>query len=725
MAPSDPMELRVAEALPRDVGRGIARVDPVDMAKLGCEIGDVVEICGKRRAPARIMLAFPEHRGKRLVQIDGIVRRNAQVALDDKVKLVKAQCRSAEKIVLAPVHRATRTTGYGDTLFIRRAMEGIPVSCQDHIRLNLFGSLPYEFEVVDTYPKGIVAATSSTRVIVSPEEVRGKREPKITYEDIGGLGKEIQKVREMIELPLRHPEIFERLGIEPPKGVLLCGPPGTGKTLIARAVASETDAFFIHVNGPEIIHKYYGESEAELRRVFEEARKSAPSIIFLDEVDAIAPKRQEVTGEVEKRVVAQLLALLDGLERRGQVIVIAATNIPNALDPALRRPGRLDREISINVPDRAGRLEILQIHTRGMPLGRDADLEKLAQVTHGFVGADLEALCKEAGMSALRRLIPEIDLQSDYISDDVLSRLEVTMGDFLAALREVQPSGTREILVEVPETSWNDIGGLESVKQELVQAVEWPLKYPELFEAAGIEPPKGVLLYGPPGTGKTLLAKAIATESEANFISIKGPELLSKWVGESEKGVREIFAKARRVAPCIILFDEIDAIAPARMSSADSAVMDRVVSQLLTEIDGIEKIRGILIIGATNRIDMIDPALLRPGRLELHLKLELPTLEERVAIFRVHLARKPVAEGVTPDWLASLTEGATGADIEAICRRAGMLAIRDFLRHQREGEGASPPRFDLAVLAEHFKEAVERSSAAAEREGARHVREIS
>lgn len=700
------VELRVAEALPRDVGRGIARIDPADISRLGCEIGDVVEIRGKRSTPARVMPAFPEHRGRRAVQIDGIVRKNAQVALDDRVTLVKAHWKNAEKLTLVPVYRTHHPDGHGDTLFIRKAMEGIAVSSQDHVRVNLFGSLPYEFEVAETVPKGIVVVTAATRMVLTADQVRRGTEAKVTYEDIGGLSKEIQRIREMIELPLRHPELFERLGIEAPKGVLLCGPPGTGKTLIARAIASEAEAFFVHVNGPEIIHKYYGESEAQLRKVFEEAKRNAPSIIFLDEVDAIAPKRKEVVGEVEKRVVAQLLALLDGLERRGQVIVIAATNIPDALDPALRRPGRLDREITISVPDRAGRLEILQIHTRGMPLAKDVDLDGLARVTHGFVGADLEALCKEAGMSALRRLMPEIDLHLDHIPDDALARLEVTMDDFLGAFREIQPSGTREVFVEVPEVRWSDIGGLEAAKQELIEAVEWPLKYPELFEMVGIGPPKGILLYGPPGCGKTMLAKAIATESEANFISIKGPELLSKWVGESERGVREIFSKARRVAPCIVFFDEIDAIAPARTSSSDSAVMDRVVSQLLTEIDGMEQLRGILVIGATNRIDMVDPAILRPGRLELHIELSPPDLGERVAIFRVHMAGKPIAEDVTPEWLASLTPGATGADIEALCRRAGMLAIRDFLQGLGVGETSDLPRSRCVIRAEHFREAI-------------------
>ncbi|MDI6637751.1 MAG: CDC48 family AAA ATPase [Bacillota bacterium] len=700
------VELRVAEALPRDVGRGIARIDPADISRLGCEIGDVVEIRGKRSTPARVMPAFPEHRGRRAVQIDGIVRKNAQVALDDRVTLVKAHWRNAEKLTLVPVYRTHRPDGHGDTLFIRKAMEGIAVSSQDHVRVNLFGSLPYEFEVAETVPKGIVVVTAATRMVLTADQVRRGTEAKVTYEDIGGLSKEIQRIREMIELPLRHPELFERLGIEAPKGVLLCGPPGTGKTLIARAIASEAEAFFVHVNGPEIIHKYYGESEAQLRKVFEEAKRNAPSIIFLDEVDAIAPKRKEVAGEVEKRVVAQLLALLDGLERRGQVIVIAATNIPDALDPALRRPGRLDREITISVPDRAGRLEILQIHTRGMPLAKDIDLDGLARVTHGFVGADLEALCKEAGMSALRRLMPEIDLHLDHIPDDALARLEVTMDDFLGAFREIQPSGTREVFVEVPEVRWSDIGGLEAAKQDLIQAVEWPLKYPALFEMVGIGPPKGILLYGPPGCGKTMLAKAIATESEANFISIKGPELLSKWVGESERGVREIFSKARRVAPCIVFFDEIDAIAPARTASSDSAVMDRVVSQLLTEIDGIEQLRGILVIGATNRIDMVDPAILRPGRLELHIELSPPDLGERVAIFRVHMAGKPIAEDVTSEWLASLTPGATGADIEALCRRAGMLAIRDFLQSLGVGETSNLPRSRCVIRAEHFREAI-------------------
>ncbi|NPV52090.1 MAG: CDC48 family AAA ATPase [Firmicutes bacterium] len=699
------MTLRVAEGFPKDVGRGIARIDPIDMAKIQAEIGDIVEISGKRKSAARLMPTYPDHRGKGIVQIDGITRKNILSGIDDKVRISKASHANAEKIILSYVRSPKWSHDRGDLALVERFLEGIPVVAHDRIRADLFGTLSCEFEVVDTVPKGIVVITAATRIVVCAEEIEERKEPKVTYEDIGGLGKEIHRVREMIELPIRYPELFERLGIEPPKGILLTGAPGTGKTLIARAVASETDAYFIHVNGPEIIHKFYGESEARLRDIFEEARKHAPSIIFLDEIDAIAPKRTEVVGEVEKRVVAQLLALLDGLERRGQVIVIGATNIPNALDPALRRPGRFDREIAINVPDKNGRLEILQVHTRGMPLTDDVDLERLAQITHGFVGADIEALCKEAGMISLRRVLPHIEFETNEISDHVLDQLHVSMSDFLNALKEVEPSSTREVLVDIPDVKWDDIGGLRDIKEELIQVVSWPLKYPDVFKSAGIEPPRGILLYGPPGTGKTLLAKAIASESEANFISIKGPELLSKWVGESEKGVREIFGKARQAAPCIIFFDEIDAIAPCRSHASDSAVADRVVSQILTEIDGIEDLSDVIVIGATNRIDMIDPALLRPGRLELHLELPGPDLKERQEIIAIHLRGKPLAEDVSLEHLASITEGFVGAEIKAFCRRAGVLAIRDFLR--RHGSSRDVPGSTLKIQAKHFTEAIE------------------
>jgi transitional endoplasmic reticulum ATPase len=551
--------------------------------------------------------------------------------------------------------------------------------------------------------------TSETQIVVGEQAKAAVAVPKITYEDIGGLREEIQKVREMIELPLRHPELFERLGVEAPKGVLLHGPPGTGKTLLAKAVASETNANFIHIGGPEIMSKFYGESEERLREIFKQAQENAPSIIFIDEIDSIAPKREEITGEVEKRVVSQLLALMDGLESRGKVVVIGATNRPNAIDPALRRPGRFDREIEIGVPDRQGRLEILQIHTRGMPLAEDVNLGKLADITHGFVGADLEALCKEAAMRALRRILPSLDLEAESIPAEVLNKITVTMEDFHEALKDVEPSAMREVLVEVPQVRWSDIGGLSDVKEELREAVEWPLKYRELFDRTNASPPKGVLLYGPPGTGKTLLAKAVATESEANFISIKGPELLSKWVGESERAVREIFRKAKQAAPCIIFMDEVDSITPVRgIGYGDSHVTERVISQLLTELDGLEELRDVVVIAATNRPDIVDPALLRPGRFDKLLYVPLPDQDARREIFRIHLNKKPIAEDVDLERLVKATEGYTGADIASICNNAVMIAIKEFVAKCKDEEEIRKRAGELKVRSIHLEEAMKK-----------------
>ena len=675
---SKAVTLRVAEALSKDVGRGIGRVDPADMDRMGVQVGETILVSGKRKTAVRAMPAFSEHRGKALLQIDGITRENAQVGLDEKAVVEKAGCRPAQTIVLSPMGGAKAGRGEKDTRHLGRLLEGLTVTAGDRVRATLFGARFQDFVVAETSPRGVVSVHPATTVRMREQEA-AERRPGITYEDIGGLRKEIQRVREMIELPLKYPEIFERLGIDPPKGVLLHGPPGTGKTLIARAVANETDAYFVAVNGPEIIHKFYGESEARLRGVFEEAARHSPGIIFLDEIDAIAPKRAEVTGEVEKRVVAQLLALMDGLEQRGKVIVIGATNIPGNLDPALRRPGRFDREISLGIPGKEGRLEILNIHTRGMPLTQDVDLEHIAAITHGFVGADLAALCREAAMVCLRGFLPHVDFELETLPYEELAKLEVTSDHFTEALKEVEPSAIREVLVEVPNVRWDQVGGLQEAKQELREMIEWPLKYGGLFAFAGIEVPRGVLLYGPSGTGKTLLAKAVANESEVNFITVKGPALLSKWVGESEKGVREIFRKARQVAPCIVFFDEIDAIAPRRGGGADSHVTERVVSQLLTELDGIEELKGVVVLAATNRLDILDPALLRAGRFDSLIPLPVPDGEARREIFHVHTRGVPLAGDVDLDSLADATEGFVGSDIAGVCKKAGMLAVRDFL----------------------------------------------
>ncbi len=699
---SKELTLRAAEALARDVGRGIARLDPEDMKTLGLEVGDVVRIEGKRTTYAKAMPAYMEARGKGLVQIDGLIRANAQVGLDERVKLTKASAKPAVRLVLSPL-TLTRT-GERDIRYIGRLLEGLPLVQGDRIRANPFGTLFQEFVVLETVPEGAVIVQPTTLLRIKQAEGRGREGAKVTYEDIGGLSKEIQRVREMIELPLKYPEVFERLGIEPPKGVLLHGPPGCGKTLIARAVAHETDAHFLAINGPEVIHRFYGESEARLRKVFEEAERHAPSIIFLDEIDAIAPKRETVVGEVEKRVVSQLLTLMDGLKARGQVMVIAATNIPNALDPALRRPGRFDREISIPIPDRKGRRAILEIHSRGMPLAEDVDLEELAGITHGFVGADLAALCREAAMVALRTILPRIEFETGAIPYELLMELKVTREHFFEALKEVEPSALREVTVEVPDVRWEDIGGLQRVKEELQEAIEWPLKYASLFQHAKARPPKGILLYGPPGTGKTLLAKAVATEAQANFISIKGPALMSKWVGEAERGVREVFKKAKQAAPCLIFFDEIDAIAPVRSERGDSGVVARVISQLLTELDGIEELRGVVVLAATNRLDMVDPALLRPGRFDALIEIPLPDEAARLEIFKVHTREKPLAEDVDLAFLAKATEGLVGAEIEAVCRRATMLAIREYVESHPTGEGSGFPGF--AVTMEHFRRAL-------------------
>ncbi len=781
------IKLKVASAYQRDVGRGIVRIDRKAMREIGVQPGDIVEIIGTKNTAAVVWPAYPEDEGLSLIRMDGTIRKNSGVGLGDEVTVRKAEVKEAKKVILAPTEPIR--FGHDFVEWLHSRLIGRPVVRGDYVKIGILGQ-ELTFVVTATTPAGIVQITDFTDFTVSEKpvkEVTKRAVLGVTYEDIGGLKEEIQKIREMIELPLKHPEIFEKLGIEPPKGVLLYGPPGTGKTLLAKAVANEANAHFIAINGPEIMSKYYGESEERLRDVFREAEENAPSIIFIDEIDAIAPKREEVTGEVEKRVVSQLLTLMDGLKSRGKVIVIAATNRPDAVDPALRRPGRFDREIEIGVPDRQGRKEILQIHTRGMPIEpefrksrvrnilenlrgderfrnvidkavekvekaeneddirkilRELDerlydevkhrliddlLEEFAEKTHGFVGADLAALAREAAMAALRRLIKSgrIDFEAESIPKEVLEELKVTRKDFYEALKMVEPSALREVLLEVPNVHWEDIGGLEDVKEQLREAVEWPLKYPEAFLGLGINPPKGILLFGPPGTGKTLLAKAVATESEANFIGIRGPEVLSKWVGESEKNIREIFRKARQAAPTVVFIDEIDAIAPRRGTDVNR-VTDRLINQLLTEMDGIEENSGVVVIAATNRPDILDPALLRPGRFDRLILVPAPDEKARLEIFNVHTRNMPLAEEVKLEELAKKTEGYTGADIEAVCREAAMAAMRRALREGilRPGMKMDEVRQKIRVTMEDFEEALKKIGPSVNEETVEYYRRV-
>jgi len=673
--------LKIAEAFQQDVGYGRARIDNQTRINLDLSIGDVIEIEGTKVTAAVVWRAHPSDEGKGIIRIDNLTRKNAGTGLGERVKIRRADVKEAREVTLAPLISKGQQIQFGAGIdnLIKKGLLRRPLTKGDSViipGIALFGSsLP--FVIIHTTPGGIVSISEETRINVKEEAAREleMEGPRVSYEDIGGLHEEILKVREMIELPLKHPELFDRLGIDPPKGVLLHGPPGTGKTLIAKAVANESGANFYTINGPEIMSKFYGQSEENLRKVFEDAEKNAPSIIFIDEIDAIAPKRSEVHGEVERRVVSQMLTLMDGLKGRGKLIVIGATNLPDVLDPALRRPGRFDREIRIDAPDRKGRKEILQIHTRGMPLSEDVNLDELAEITYGFVGADLAALARESAMNALRRYLPEIDLEKP-IPVDILEKMEVTMEDFKNAHRGIEPSAMREFLIEVPKVSWDDIGGLEEAKQQLREAVEWPLTKPETFKRMGITPPRGVLLYGPPGTGKTLLAKAVASESSANFISIKGPEVMSKWVGESEKAVRELFKKARQVAPTIVFLDELDSIAPMRGTDTGSHVTDSVVNQLLTSIDGLESMEGVVVIGATNRPDIIDQGLLRPGRFDRLVMIHAPDKKARLEIFKIHTKDMPLDKNVDLNELAEKTENYSGADIEALCREAAMLAIR-------------------------------------------------
>jgi len=698
------VKLKVVEALQDDAYKGIARIDSEIMRELGVRRGDVISIKGERETVAIVDRAYPADVGEGIIRIDGIIRRNAKTGIGEYVEVSKADVKESKKVMIAPAQQGVvvqadpeifkrgllgRAVVKGDIVVLggaRRRRDIMEESFQDIFDIfgdAISGFMPtlsqMRFVVVQLTPNQPCIITENTDIVVSPKavEVSEEKVPEVTYEDIGGLDEEIKKIREMVELPLKHPEIFSRLGIEPPKGVLLYGPPGTGKTLLAKAVANESEANFIALNGPEIMSKYYGESEKRIRDIFEEAEKTAPSIIFIDEIDAIAPKREEAYGEVERRVVSQLLTMMDGLKSRGRVVVIGATNRPNALDPALRRPGRFDREIAINVPDKKGRLAILKIHTRNMPLAKDVNLDELAAITHGFVGADVASLCKEAAMVALRRVLPKLKLdEMEEVPREVLEQLVITKRDFFEALKVVRPSAMREVLVETPNVKWSDIGDLNKAKQELREAVEWPLKYPDVFKRMGITPPKGILLYGPPGTGKTLLAKAVATESEANFIQVKGPSLLSMWVGKSEEGVRKTFERARQVAPCIIFFDEIDALAARRGLETGTKVTERVLNQLLAEMDGIEELTNVVVIGATNRPDMLDPAILRPGRFDRILLVPPPDKKGRLAILKIHTRNMPLAKDVNLDELAEKTEGYVGADLEALAREAAMLALR-------------------------------------------------
>jgi transitional endoplasmic reticulum ATPase len=707
------ISLKVAEAEQRDIGRKIARIDPDVIERLNITSGDALELSslGKKTT----VLSWPARsndRGKGLIRVDGYTRNRLDVGINDHIEVKKVESKDAKSITFAPTE-PLRIVGAEE--YLSEYLNGQLMTKGDTIPLNVMGQR-VDLVVISTNPSGPVIVNDSTKITVSEESAKAVQVskeggvPSITYEDIGGLGDAVGRVREMIELPLRHPELFKRLGVEAPKGVLLHGPPGTGKTLLAKAVANETNTSFYTIGGPEIMSKYYGESEEKLRSIFEQAEKNAPSIIFIDEIDSIAPKREEVSGEVERRIVAQLLSLMDGMSSRGKVVVIGATNRVNAIDPALRRPGRFDREIEIGVPDRNGRLEVLQIHTRGMPLAKDVNLEKIADISHGFVGADLQSLSKEAGMRALRKILPEIDLSSQSIPVETLRKIIVTMQDFMDVVKEMEPSAMREVFVEVPDVKWEDIGGLSSIKQELQEAVEWPLKYQGVFAYADAMPPKGILLYGPPGTGKTLMAKAAANESEANFISIKGPELLSKWVGESEKGVREVFRKARQAAPCIIFFDEVDAIAPRRGGGmgADSHVTERLISQLLTELDGLEILTNVVVIAATNRPDIVDPALLRPGRFDRLLYVPPPDKNSRMQIIEIHTKKKPLAEDINMDDLVGHTEGYTGADIASLASAAVMLALREHVAKYKDPKEADSHQQELKIHMKHFEDAMKK-----------------
>jgi transitional endoplasmic reticulum ATPase len=710
------LDLKILEAYTRDIGRGVARIDYDSMDSLSASTGDLIEIKGgeknksQRRTVAKCLPLYPSDEGKGIIRVDGLVRNNAGVAIGDTVVVRKIKAVPAEKVIVAPLEAVPPI----DERYLADALEDVPMIKGDNVMVPYFGGR-LTFQVIGVSPPAsdavLVSQKTQFNITTSSDVLRGAGTQGVAYEDIGGLKDVIQRVRETIELPLRHPEIFEKLGIEAPKGVLLHGPPGTGKTLLAKAVANESNSHFISISGPEIMSKFYGESEARLREIFKEAREKAPSIIFVDEIDSIAPKREEVTGEVERRVVSQLLSVMDGLEARGKVVVIAATNRPNALDPALRRPGRFDREIEIRVPDKRARLEVLQIHTRNMPLDKDVDQDRIAAVTHGFVGADLEYLCKEAAMKCLRRLLPELNLQDEKVSPETLQKLIIEKNDFENAIREITPSALREVYVEPPEVKWDDIGGLDTVKRELQEAVEWPMRFPDMYKQLGHTVPKGILLHGPSGTGKTMLAKAVATESEANFISIKGPELMSKWVGESEKGIRDIFRKARQASPCVIFFDEVDSVAPIRGGGMEGlggghSSSERMMSQLLTEMDGMQEMHDVVVIAATNRIDMMDTALLRPGRFDKIIYIPNPDKNTRERILQIHVKGKPISDDIDLKRLVDMTEGFSGADVSSVANTAVSLVLHDYIQKYPSPEEALKHTSEARVSMRHFEDAV-------------------
>ncbi|MEE8136953.1 MAG: CDC48 family AAA ATPase [Thermodesulfobacteriota bacterium] len=690
--------LKICKIAKKDSAKGFARLNPADMRELGVEAWDLVEIGGKRKTIVRVMPLDKTSNKKSIIEIDSVTRENARVDIDEHIFVKKVNSKSATKVVLAPKNNHILYNG-NDNRYLRDRLDGFPITLGDKIRVNLPGKKNEDFQVIGILPSSSVIIRASTKLDIKKRPKERFDSSKVSYEDIGGVTEQLKKIREIVELPLKYPQLFEKMGINPPRGILLVGPPGTGKTLLAKAVAHESNANFQVINGPEIMHKFYGESEARLREIFDIATRNQPSIIFLDELDAIAPKRDKVSGDVEKRIVAQLLSLMDGLKDRGNIVVIGATNRPSALDPALRRPGRFDREVSLDVPNRNGRLQILEVHSRGMPLDEDLDLERLADLTHGFVGADIENLCREAAMKALRRSLPDFDEEEDNIEtkNRNIRPIRVEMSDFMDALKEVEPSAIREIFVEISKVTWEDIGGLKDIKEKLVEAVIWPFTHRDLFEITEAKAPKGILLCGPPGTGKTLVAKALAKQSGANFISIKGAELLSKYVGESEHAVRDVFKKAKQVAPCIMFFDEIDALAPCRRESDGTRVSERVVSQLLTEMDGIEDLREVLILAATNRVDIVDPALLRAGRFDIILNFPYPEEKELYEILKIHTRGKPISKDAKLKEIAAQALGFSGADIELLCQRASMIAIREHIRNRKKS---------LKITGAHFAEAL-------------------